>query len=62
MENKKGSYKRYAGKVRVESMDGRIINAMIGGLIEAGIEVISNPIINEEGRFLGEIMELYEIV
>lgn len=62
MEDKKGAYKRYIGKVTVETPDGRAINAMIGGLVKIGIEIISTPILDDKGRFLGETMELYEVV
>lgn len=62
MGDKKGIYKRYEGRITVEATSGKIVNAIIDGLVNNGIEAVSNPIIDDEGRFLGEVIDCYEII
>ena len=62
LEKKKGTYKRYAGRITAEVTNGMVLSAIIDGLVESGIEIVSHPILDDEERFLGETMDLYEVV
>ena len=61
MNDKKGSVKRYLGKIEVDMRDGRAIGAMVDGLTNAGFEVTTYPHEDKRGMFLGETMEIYEV-
>lgn len=60
METKKGSMKRYCGKIEL-GRDYEMNKVIVDALIEKGYEVISDPIFNEQNFMISETIDIYRI-
>lgn len=61
-KTKGGVIKRHLGRVVADVQDGGATGAMMDGLANAGYEVVTRPSFDKDGRFLGETMEVYEVM
>lgn len=59
MEDKKGKIKRYAGRIEIDTRDGRVSDSAFNGLKEVGYEVVTQPIHDNQGMIIGEVAEIY---
>lgn len=61
MEKKKGTIKRYIGKIEIDTLDHIVMDSALKGVKEAGYEVVAFPTIDKEGRVTGEVADIYWI-